>query len=512
MSAPQHSWQARCAAKRDEIERDTRMLDERKKNRIERLYRELEATNEALVPVEATTARAEGDRDRVVDGKLDLRDRMMRELVIPRSVEQCLETRDDAARYAAHPSLRRISALPPSSGTAPAVGGFPPGLETLCAAYNRIARLSFGPGGAPRLLRVSVAHNCVKFVAKDVDKAPLLEELDLRGNHLPTAQLRHLAPLRRVKRLLLAGNPLSDDRRHSHGLPRTSAAPSTRRACPGAAPSATWRRTPGSPPAWAASGAAARRPEPEAPSEPDARAAAAPANVRGAAPPAALAASPSEARGSSSIPLSEAASKRSESPTSTVPTPQSERKPTLRENGDASRRSESPTSTVPTPQSERKPTLRENGDASKRSESPTSTVRKPTLRERLQKTAAAESASSEEEEEEESEEESEDDDDDESSGSGTVYSEDGPDWVEGWDSNHKHVYYFNVQTEETTWTRPFGEEIRPMSAKDAALRKRDLLKSTNYAGPRSQWGRTPSGSGRRVRRRVPAALLGVSRA
>ena len=33
-----------------------------------------------------------------------------------------------------------------------------------------------------------------------------------------------------------------------------------------------------------------------------------------------------------------------------------------------------------------------------------------------------------------------------------------------------------------------------MSAKDAALRKRDLLKSTNYAGPRSQWGRTPSGS------------------
>ena len=218
VSTPQHSWQARCAAKRDEIERDTRMLDERKKNRIERLYRELEAT----------TARAEGDRDRVVDGRLDLRDRMMRELVIPRSVEQCLETRslrtlvlrgnrlrvldartlaplvslvsldvsrnelerlgptgavtvhsDDAARYAAHPSLRRISALPPSSGTAPAVGGFPPGLETVCAAYNRIARLSFGPGGAPRLLRVSVAHNCVKFVAKDVDKAPLLEELDL---------------------------------------------------------------------------------------------------------------------------------------------------------------------------------------------------------------------------------------------------------------------------------------------------------------------------------------------
>ena len=174
-----------------------------------------------------------------------------------------------------------------------------------------------------------------------------------------------------------------------------------------------------------------------------------------------------------------------------MPTPQSERKPTLRENGDASKRSESPTSTVRKPQSERKPTLRETGDASRRSESPT--VRKPTLRERLQKTAAAESASSEEEEEE-SEEESEDDDDDESSGSGTVYSEDGPDWVEGWDSNHKHVYYFNVQTEETTWTRPFGEEIRPMSAKDAALRKRDLLKSTNYAGPRSQWGRTPSGS------------------
>ena len=43
VSTPQHSWQARCAAKRDEIERDTRMLDERKKNRIERLYREVRA-------------------------------------------------------------------------------------------------------------------------------------------------------------------------------------------------------------------------------------------------------------------------------------------------------------------------------------------------------------------------------------------------------------------------------------------------------------------------------------
>ncbi|KAH8074396.1 exonuclease [Aureococcus anophagefferens] len=494
MSAPQHSWQARCAAKRDEIERDTRMLDERKKNRIERLYRELEATNEALVPVEATTARAEGDRDRVVDGKLDLRDRMMRELVIPRSVEQCLETRslrtlvlrgnrlrvldartlaplvslvsldvsrnelerlgptgavtvhsDDAARYAAHPSLRRISALPPSSGTAPAVGGFPPGLETLCAAYNRIARLSFGPGGAPRLLRVSVAHNCVKFVAKDVDKAPLLEELDLRDNHLPTAQLRHLAPLRRVKRLLLAGNPLSDDRRHSHGLPAhlrgALNAPRLLRAPP----------VPSRPPPETL------RPDPRGARR---RAAAADDDDDDVSMPPA----PVDDERFRSRAVAAAAGRRR--PLRVPPAAKF-----LRAEADAPG----------------------NGDASKRSESPTSTVRKPTLRERLQKTAAAESASSEEEEEE-SEEESEDDDDDESSGSGTVYSEDGPDWVEGWDSNHKHVYYFNVQTEETTWTRPFGEEIRPMSAKDAALRTRDLLKSTNYAGPRSRWGRTPSGS------------------
>ena len=54
------------------------------------------------------------------------------------------------------------------------------------------------------------------------------------------------------------------------------------------------------------------------------------------------------------------------------------------------------------------------------------------------------------------------------------------------------MYYFNVETEETTWTRPFGADVRPMSAKDAALRKQDLLASTNYGGTASGWGRTPT--------------------
>ena len=59
--------------------------------------------------------------------------------------------------------------------------------------------------------------------------------------------------------------------------------------------------------------------------------------------------------------------------------------------------------------------------------------------------------------------------------SGSEYSEDGPDWIEGWDPNHKHVYYFNHVTEVTTWARPNNEEVRPMSAKDAARRREDLL-------------------------------------
>ena len=59
--------------------------------------------------------------------------------------------------------------------------------------------------------------------------------------------------------------------------------------------------------------------------------------------------------------------------------------------------------------------------------------------------------------------------------SGSEYSEDGPDWIEGWDPNHKHVYYFNHVTEVTTWARPNNEDVRPMSAKDAARRREDLL-------------------------------------
>ena len=59
--------------------------------------------------------------------------------------------------------------------------------------------------------------------------------------------------------------------------------------------------------------------------------------------------------------------------------------------------------------------------------------------------------------------------------SGSEYSEDGPDWIEGWDPPHKHVYYFNHVTEVTTWARPRDAEVRPMSAKDAARRREDLL-------------------------------------
>ena len=93
------------------------------------------------------------------------------------------------------------------------MGGFPPRLRVLLAAHNRVRKLSLGPAGAPALERLGCRHNSMRFVAPEVCKAPNLIELDLRDNLLPTAQLKHLAPLRKLKRLAVARNPLAEDRR-----------------------------------------------------------------------------------------------------------------------------------------------------------------------------------------------------------------------------------------------------------------------------------------------------------
>ncbi|KAJ1461951.1 hypothetical protein M885DRAFT_200557 [Pelagophyceae sp. CCMP2097] len=68
--------------------------------------------------------------------------------------------------------------------------------------------------------------------------------------------------------------------------------------------------------------------------------------------------------------------------------------------------------------------------------------------------------------------ESEEDESEDESDDATEYTEGGPEWVEGWDANYKHIYYFNINTEETSWKMPAGD-YRPMSEKDRALRRKE---------------------------------------
>jgi len=65
------------------------------------------------------------------------------------------------------------------------------------------------------------------------------------------------------------------------------------------------------------------------------------------------------------------------------------------------------------------------------------------------------------------------DSDQSESGSGSEYSEDGPVWVAGWSTEHKHVYFFNIESEQTLWKLPAGTPCRPMSAKHQMRRQRD---------------------------------------
>ena len=58
LGAAQAQWEELCAVKRDEIERDTRLLADRKKNRCERLYRALEAAAAASPQIDAAFLQA----------------------------------------------------------------------------------------------------------------------------------------------------------------------------------------------------------------------------------------------------------------------------------------------------------------------------------------------------------------------------------------------------------------------------------------------------------------------
>ena len=193
----EHAWERLCARKRDEIERDTRLLSTQQAQRCERaerLYAELESAH-------AHTEDKEDDT--CADGVLDLRGKELKVFTVPAAVERTLATRDlhtlilrnnrlqhlDARTLAPLIALvkldvsrnelerlgptgavtipgdhARVLAAHPGAKAAARAGGFPPRLEVLLAAYNRVQKLSLGAAGAPCLKRLVVAHNVVRFV------------------------------------------------------------------------------------------------------------------------------------------------------------------------------------------------------------------------------------------------------------------------------------------------------------------------------------------------------------
>ena len=288
----EHAWERLCARKRDEIERDTRLLStqqQKRCERAERLYAELESAHAHTVTEE---------NDVCEDGVLDLRGKELKVFTVPAAVERTLATRTihtlilrnnrlqhlDARTLAPLIALvkldvsrnelerlgptgavtipgdhAKVLAAHPGARAAGVKGGFPPRLEVLLAAYNRVQKLSLGAAGAPCLKRLVVAHNVVRFVAPDIAKAPNLEELDLRGNRLAADQLKHLAPLKKLATVKVGRNPLCADRRHGHAVPsHVRNALSTTKAPP-AAPRRACRPPP---PRRAAAAARRRRPAP----------------------------------------------------------------------------------------------------------------------------------------------------------------------------------------------------------------------------------------------------------
>ena len=84
----EHAWERLCARKRDEIERDTRLLSTQQQQRCERaerLYAELES---------AHAHTEDKDEEICEDGVLDLRGKELKVFTVPAAVERTLATRD----------------------------------------------------------------------------------------------------------------------------------------------------------------------------------------------------------------------------------------------------------------------------------------------------------------------------------------------------------------------------------------------------------------------------------
>ena len=178
----EHAWERLCARKRDEIERDTRLLStqqQKRCERAERLYAELESAHAHTVTEE---------NDVCEDGVLDLRGKELKVFTVPAAVERTLATRTihtlilrnnrlqhlDARTLAPLVALvkldvsrnelerlgptgavtipgdhAKVLAAHPGARAAGVKGGFPPRLEVLLAAYNRVQKLSLGAAGSP---------------------------------------------------------------------------------------------------------------------------------------------------------------------------------------------------------------------------------------------------------------------------------------------------------------------------------------------------------------------------
>lgn len=234
-------WTALIDRRREEIARDTQELTQAKARRARALYNA--SGSDAL---STTSSDATGPLT-IVDGRLDLTRHGLDSCVLPMSLDagqlrtiETLVLRGNRIRAieahvlaplsslllldVAENDLERLCPVTPAT-----YDDWPPRLRILLASRNRIARLTLG--GSRTLLKLDVSRNHLRFLGPHLDKLPQLRQLDARHNHLDDihpAVLKHLASLRHLRCLLLAGNPLVRDPRHR--LKLFAAAPQLRNA------------------------------------------------------------------------------------------------------------------------------------------------------------------------------------------------------------------------------------------------------------------------------------------
>ena len=148
----EHAWERLCARKRDEIERDTRLLStqqQKRCERAERLYAELESAHAHTVTEE---------NDVCEDGVLDLRGKELKVFTVPAAVERTLATRTIHTLVLRNNRLQHLDART----LAPLVA-----LVKLDVSRNELERL--GPTGA-----VTIPGDHAKVLAAHPARARLV--------------------------------------------------------------------------------------------------------------------------------------------------------------------------------------------------------------------------------------------------------------------------------------------------------------------------------------------------